>query len=80
MAGESHLLQTGLRKTIFKLNLNIYMARHKNTERGIRKLTRLGDSYAITLPIDLIRELSWREKQKVEVVRRGKTLVVRDWE
>jgi antitoxin component of MazEF toxin-antitoxin module len=56
------------------------MARHKNTERGIRKLTRLGDSYAITLPIDLIRELSWREKQKVEVVRRGKTLVVRDWE
>lgn len=36
--------------------------------KGVRKLTKLGGkSIGLTLPIELVRELGWREKQKVIV-------------
>lgn len=56
------------------------MTRRKSNEEHIRKITRSGDSYAITLPIDMVRELGWREKQKVVLVKRGKGIVIKDWE
>jgi len=31
---------------------------------------------AVTLPIELIRELKWREKQKVTITKRGDTLII----
>jgi len=56
------------------------MARRKLTERGVRKLSKTGGgSITVTLPIELIRELKWREKQKVVVKKRGNKLVVEDW-
>ncbi|MDP3244768.1 MAG: hypothetical protein Q8M83_03885 [bacterium] len=47
---------------------------------GIRKLTKVSSrSLGITLPIQMARQLGWKEKQKV-VVKKGRgCLVVRDW-
>jgi virulence-associated protein VagC len=57
------------------------MARRPLKERNIRKLTRTGGgkSVAVTLPIEHIRELKWREKQKVTVRKVGKKLIIEDW-
>ena len=56
------------------------MARRKSNEENIRKITRSGNSYAITLPISVMRELGWREKQKVVVEKRGEGILIKDWE
>ncbi len=49
-------------------------------DKNVRKLTKLGGkSIAVTLPIELVRELGWREKQKVVVKRIRGGLEIRDW-
>lgn len=58
------------------------MPRRKLEERDIRKLMRTGQggrSVGLTLPKELVEELGWREKQKVVVSRKGKTLIIKDW-
>lgn len=57
------------------------MARRKLENRNIRKLHRTGrgGSISVTLPIEFVRALKWREKQKVVVKKRGKKLVIEDW-
>ena len=56
------------------------MARRKLVNKNVRKITRMGgSSVGITLPVELVRELKWREKQKVVVKKRGKKLVIEDW-
>lgn len=58
------------------------MARRKLSERNIRKLMRTGragGSIALTLPIELVDELGWREKQKVVVEKQGMQLIIKDW-
>lgn len=57
------------------------MSRRSIGEESIRKLTRTGrgKSYSLTLPINYVRKLGWREKQKVVVLQRGKTLLIKDW-
>lgn len=56
------------------------MSRRKSNEESIRKIKKSGDSYAITLPINIIRELGWKEKQKVVAKRKGKKIIIEDWE
>jgi hypothetical protein len=56
------------------------MANKKATEKNIRKLTKSGNgSIGLTLPIETVRELGWREKQKVVVKRVRGGLNVRDY-
>jgi len=56
------------------------MARRKAENENIRKLTKIGDkSVGLTLPIEMIRKLKWREKQKVVVKMKGKSIIIRDW-
>lgn len=57
------------------------MARRKLSERNIRKLTRTGRgrSLGLTLPIEIVRKLKWRERQKVVVKLRGKKIIIQDW-
>jgi antitoxin component of MazEF toxin-antitoxin module len=55
------------------------MARRKSNEEHIRKITKSGDSYALTIPIDVMRELGWQEKQKVVVEKRGSGLAIKNW-
>lgn len=58
------------------------MARQKVGEENVRKLQRTGQdgqTYAVTLPKELIAELKWQKKQKVVIEKHGKTLVIKDW-
>ena len=58
------------------------MARRKLSENNIRKITRMGGggkSMGVTIPITLMRELKWRERQKVVVKKIGKRIIIRDW-
>lgn len=56
------------------------MARRKLQNRNVRKLIRLGKrSTAVTLPIEVLRELKWKQKQKVVVKKRGKSVMISDW-
>ena len=57
------------------------MSRQKLEDKNIRKLGKSGGkSISVTLPIDIIRELGWKSKQKVVVQRREDTIVIKDWE
>lgn len=58
---------------------NIYMPRQPYNERRTRKLTRLGGSLVVSLPVEDVEALKWREKQKVVVTRRGSRLIIEDW-
>ena len=56
------------------------MARKKIGDSNIRKLTKLGKkSIGLTLPIEMVRELGWKEKQRVTVKRISGGLVIRDF-
>lgn len=56
------------------------MARRKLKHKNIRKLSRIGNrSIGLTLPIEMVRKLKWREKQKVVVRLRGKKISIEDW-
>ena len=56
------------------------MARRKLEERDIRKLLKnSGGSIQLTLPIEIIRALKWRDGQKVVVKKRGKGILIEDW-
>lgn len=57
------------------------MARRKLGHRNIRKLTRTGSSYAVTLPIDVIRKFKWKERQKLQLTihHRKKSIEIKDW-
>jgi len=54
----------------------------KLEDRNIRKITRIGNiSYGITIPIEVIRQFGWKERQKVilKIDSKNKIIVVRDW-
>jgi len=57
------------------------MTRRKDEEKEIRSLTKIsgGSSYAVTIPIDHIRKLKWKEKQKLEVKLYQDRIIIRDW-
>lgn len=56
------------------------MGTKKWEERNIRKIIKIGNSsMSVTIPIDDIRALGWREKQKVVVKRIGNKLIITDW-
>lgn len=48
-------------------------------DKNIRKLTRAGKaSLAVTLPAEDLRQLGWREKQKVSVKKIKGGFIIRD--
>ncbi|MCF7846292.1 MAG: AbrB/MazE/SpoVT family DNA-binding domain-containing protein [Candidatus Peribacteraceae bacterium] len=49
-------------------------------QKSTRKIFSRGGSYAVTLPIEIVKELKWREKQKVVIKKRGKGILIVDWE
>jgi hypothetical protein len=56
------------------------MKKRTMVDKNIRKLTKLGGkSIGLTLPIELVRELGWREKQKVTVKRVRGGVLIKDW-
>jgi antitoxin component of MazEF toxin-antitoxin module len=55
------------------------MARRNLEDRNVRKIFKSGKSYCVTLPIEMMRKLNWREKQKVILEMKGKSVVIEDW-
>ncbi len=56
------------------------MARRKLEDRDIRKLAkRSNGSYVVTLPVEIVRELRWRDGQKLTVRKKGSKIIVEDW-
>ncbi len=56
------------------------MGRRKIADRNTRKLQRSGGgSVIVSLPIDIIRKLKWRAKQKVVFKLKGKNIIISDW-
>lgn len=51
----------------------------KLADKNIRKILRNGGSYAVTLPIEMMNRLKWKEKQKVFLKLKGKSIIIRDW-
>lgn len=56
------------------------MSRRTMAERNIRTLNKVGGgTISFTIPIELVRELAWREGQKVVVKKQGSSLGIADW-
>ncbi len=55
--------------------------RRQVQNRHIRKLGRTGRgaSISLTLPIELVRELRWRDNQKVTAYKYGNGILIKDW-
>jgi len=47
--------------------------------KNVRKLQHASRSYFLRIPPELIRELGWKERQKLVVKKRGKGLEIVDW-
>jgi len=55
------------------------MSMRKIEDSEVRKIFKHGDSRAITLPIKLLRELGWRDNQKLVAKKYGKGILIQDW-
>ena len=49
--------------------------------RFIRKINKTAKrSYSVVLPKEIIKKLGWKERQKIVVSLRGKTVTIKDWQ
>jgi antitoxin component of MazEF toxin-antitoxin module len=49
-------------------------------DENIRKISRIGNkSLGVTLPVEMLKDLGWREKQMVKVTRIKGGVVIRDY-
>jgi hypothetical protein len=57
------------------------MGRRTIEEHNIRNLQKTagGSTYIISLPIEVIRELGWKAKQKLVVTKQDNGILIRDW-
>lgn len=56
------------------------MSDKKSTETNIRKLTKIGkQSIGLTLPIEVVRRLGWKERQRVVIKIHRKKIIISDW-
>lgn len=57
------------------------MGRRQIHNRNTRTLLKGATSYMVTIPIEAIRELGWKRRQKLTVTvdYRNKEIVIRDW-
>ena len=56
------------------------MSKRQVGDTRTRKLTKVAStSYSVTLPIEFIRHLGWRERQKLDITLKDDTLIIKDW-
>jgi len=52
----------------------------KNMEKYIRKATRAGRrSISIVIPAEIVDQLKIKEKQKLTITTKGKSIIIKDW-
>lgn len=56
------------------------MARRNINDENVRNIQKSKRSYYVTLPIEYVRKLGWREQQKVVVKKLGGKLLIKDFE
>ena len=65
---------------VFFSAIMVPMGRRKVGEEKIRNIQKCRNSYMVSIPIELMRELGWRERQRVVITRSGKgKLVIADY-
>ena len=56
------------------------MSRRKNVKDHVRNIQRSKGSYHISIPMNLIKELKWQERQKGVVKKYAKNkILIADW-
>ena len=55
------------------------MAQRPTHKRHIRNIQKNQDTYLVSLPVEDIQKLGWRDRQKVVVKRVGKRFIIEDW-
>jgi antitoxin component of MazEF toxin-antitoxin module len=57
------------------------MPTRKLNQKNIRKISKVGGgkSFAVTIPIEYIRKLKWKEKQKITMKIKGRSIIIHDW-
>ncbi len=56
------------------------MANKKFKKVKVRKLLKLGNgSLAVTLPMPIVKQLKWKEKQKVTAKKVHGGILIKDW-
>lgn len=55
------------------------MARRKLGKEHIRNIQKSHGTYLVSIPIEVMRELGWHERQRVSVELSGKKLTVSDY-
>ena len=57
------------------------MARRALEDREIRSLTKAsgGRSYTVTIPLEYVKKLKWRSKQKLVVTMYRDRIIIKDW-
>lgn len=57
--------------------------RRKSENENIRSLTKTGGgrTYTISLPVAVVREFGWKERQKLTLTvnRKSRTILIKDW-
>lgn len=48
-------------------------------DKNVRKIYRKSGSYGVTIPVEVMKELEWREKQKVIVKKVRGGVLIKDW-
>lgn len=56
-----------------------HMARRKIGLEHVRNIQKSHASYTISIPLNLMRSLKWKERQKVVVRKQGRRLIIKDW-
>jgi bifunctional DNA-binding transcriptional regulator/antitoxin component of YhaV-PrlF toxin-antitoxin module len=56
------------------------MGRRKIGDEKVRNIQKSNGSYMVSIPIELMRELGWRERQRVVITRSGRgKLIIEDY-
>ena len=72
---------------VMRILMRVLMSYNKRMQKRslsltkVRKLSKVasGASYSVTLPIEFIRHLKWKERQKLIITLKGKTMIIKDW-
>ncbi|MDP2788751.1 MAG: AbrB/MazE/SpoVT family DNA-binding domain-containing protein [bacterium] len=55
------------------------MANKKFSQRNTRKIIKVGSSFVVSIPVEILKKLGWKEKQKVVVKKIHGGVTIRDW-
>lgn len=56
------------------------MSTRNSKDKNVRNLTKAGKhSLYVMLPIEMTRELKWKERQKVVLKKSGSKIIITDW-